>query len=269
MDAIQGIVLGLIQGITELLPVSSSGHLILVPYFLGWQDQGLLFDMALNTGTLLALMIYFHRDIMELTTGWFRSFKGGLADNPHGRLAWAVALGTIPAGVAGILIKDFVEGSGRDPKIVGSTLIFYGMLLWWADRRALLSRQLNLLTLRDALLIGLAQALALIPGTSRSGITMTAALLLGFSRDAAARFAFLLAIPIGVAAAILDIKELLHANITSAAWEKIGLAFVVAALSALFVIHWLLGWVRRHNMTPFVVYRVILGLIVYWLAFGR
>ncbi|MBF0154594.1 MAG: undecaprenyl-diphosphate phosphatase [Magnetococcales bacterium] len=268
MDVFQGVVLGLIQGVTELLPISSSGHLILTPFFLGWKDQGLLFDMALNTATLLALMIYFRQDVFDLIRGWFVSLGGGgLADNPHGRLAWAIGLATIPAGVAGILLKGFVEGAARDPRVIGSTLIFYGLLLWVVDRRATLTKKLDAMTLRDAMVIGAAQALALVPGTSRSGITMTAALLLGFNRETAARFAFLLAIPIGVAVAILDTKELLHENISLAAWKQIGVAFFVAGFSALAVIHWLLGWLRRRDMTPFVVYRVLLGLVVFWLAF--
>ncbi|MBF0425047.1 MAG: undecaprenyl-diphosphate phosphatase [Magnetococcales bacterium] len=269
MDVIQGVVLGLIQGITELLPVSSSGHLILTPFFLGWKDQGLLFDMALNTATLLALMIYFRQDVINLIGGWFASFSVGLKDNPHGRMAWSIGLATIPAGVAGIFLKGFVEGLARDPRMVGFTLIFYGLLLWLVDRRATLAKGFDLLTLRDAMIIGFAQALALVPGTSRSGITMTAALFLGFNRETAARFAFLLAIPIGVAVAILDTKELLHEQIPLAAWEEIGVAFLTAMFSALAVIHWLLGWLRRRNMTVFVVYRVLLGVVVFWLAFSR
>ncbi|MBF0176332.1 MAG: undecaprenyl-diphosphate phosphatase [Magnetococcales bacterium] len=268
MEWLHGIILGLIQGVTELLPVSSSGHLILVPYFFQWQDQGLLFDMALNTATLLALIIYFRQDVFGLAQGWFRTLSGGgMADNPQGRMAWAIGLATIPAGVTGVLIKGYVEGSARDPRVVGSTLIFYGLLLWLADRRASLVRSLDTLTLREALLIGMAQTLALVPGTSRSGITITAALFLGFNREASARFAFFLAIPIGIAVGILDIKELLHEKIPLAAWLQIGVAFLAATLSALAVIHWLLGWLRRHNLTPFVVYRVLLGMVVFWLAF--
>jgi undecaprenyl-diphosphatase len=264
MEWLQAIFLGLVQGITEFLPISSSGHLILMPYPFGWQDQGLIFDVAVNTGTLVAVIFYFRHEVKDILGGFARSLhKGGLTDNPSGYLAWAVGLATIPVGFAGLLLKDQVATFGRDPMVVAVASIFFGLMLWIADRRTRLDRGLTGLTWRDAVLIGIGQVFALIPGTSRSGVTMTAGLFLGFDRETAARFSFLMAIPVGLLAGGLEFIELLHTKPTLHEWGFMAVGFMVSMFSALLVIRWLMAWVKSRNMTVFVVYRVLLGIIVF------
>jgi len=189
MTPFEAAILAIVQAVTEFLPVSSSGHLILLPRLLGWSDQGLEFDIATNSGTLLAVMFYFRTDLAKMARGFGDSFSAsGRAANLEARLLYAMLLGTIPAAAAGLLIKDWVSTYGREPRLIAATAIFYGLLLIVADRIGKKSRGEGEIGRSEALLIGCAQALALVPGTSRSGITMTAALLLGFARPAAARF---------------------------------------------------------------------------------
>ncbi len=267
MDWMQATILGLIQGITEFLPISSSGHLILVPHLFGWLDQGLMFDVAANTGSLLAVVLYFRHDLARLIRGFFRSLKpGGFQGNPEGQLAWSIGLATIPVGLAGLMFKDQVSTLARDPLVVGSTSIIFGLLLFWADRFGPRQRSLADLTWHDALWIGLAQALALIPGTSRSGVTITAGLFIGFTREDAARFSFLMAIPVGLLAGGLEIYHVLQLSPTLYEWAVMGWGLLVSAISAYFVIDWLLSWLQRQTMTVFVIYRVILGLIIFALV---
>jgi undecaprenyl-diphosphatase len=257
------VLLAVVQGITEFIPVSSSAHLILVPFFLGWKDQGLDFDIATNTGTLIAVLVYFRRDVRDLVVGFFtnRPLSGDGAYHPR-RLAWAITLGTIPAGIAGLLIHDWVKTQARNPLLIAGTSIGYGLLLLLADRLGRKERTLGDLGVSAALLIGVAQALALIPGTSRSGITITAALLLGFSRPAAARFSFLLSIPIGVLVALKSAKDLLDAHVTAASLVPMAIGIVVSAVVGYLVIAWLLAWLRRQSLTVFVVYRLLLGALI-------
>lgn len=261
MTLLQAIVLGIVQGITEFLPISSSAHLILVPWLFGWADQGLSFDIAANTGTLLAVAVYFRRELGELVAGFVRAGRATAtaADRAQARLAWALALGTVPAGAAGLLLHDFVATEARTPRFVALEMIFFALVLLAADRMAKERRDLAALTVNDAVLIGCAQALALLPGTSRSGITMSAALLLGFARPAAARFSFLLSIPVGLLAAAKDGWDLLGGAPLSGEVAPIATVVVVSALTGLGVIHWLLGWLRRRGMTVFVVYRLLLA----------
>ncbi|MBF0125668.1 MAG: undecaprenyl-diphosphate phosphatase [Magnetococcales bacterium] len=267
MEWMHSIILGVVQGVTEFLPISSSAHLILVPYLLGWQDQGLIFDIAANTGSLVAVLVYFWRDVEALTKGFLRTLRpGGFRDNPAGRMAWAVGWATIPIGLAGLLFKQHVETLARNPALIGSTMIFFGLLMWWADRRGARCRGLEHLTWRDAVIIGLAQMLALIPGTSRSGITMTAALFSGFTREASARFSFLMAIPVGVLAGGLEAVELIRVGLTFSEWLFMGLGFVVSGVSAFLVIHWLLTWLRHQSLLPFAIYRIVLGLFIFILV---
>jgi undecaprenyl-diphosphatase len=265
------VLLAVVQGITEFIPVSSSAHLILVPFFLGWKDQGLDFDIATNTGTLIAVLVYFRRDVRDLVVGFFtgqpRSTQAGGDGDGHPdydprRLAWAIMLGTIPAGIAGLLIHDWVKTQARNPLLIAGTSIGYGLLLLLADRLGRKERTLGDLGISAALLIGVAQALALIPGTSRSGITITAALLLGFSRPAAARFSFLLSIPIGVLVALKSAKDLLDAHVTAADLAPMAIGVVVSAVVGYLVIAWLLAWLRRQSLTVFVVYRLLLGALI-------
>jgi len=191
METAHIIWLALVQGLTEFLPVSSSAHLILVPSLLGWPDQGLAFDVAVHLGTLIAVVTYFRRDILNLFIAWLGSITGkGMS--PEARLAWGVIVGTIPAGIVGLLFKDLIEIYLRSPLVIAATTIIFGLLLWFADKRAKLQRDELSLGWQDFLVIGGAQAMALVPGTSRSGITITAGLLLGLPREAAARYSFLL-----------------------------------------------------------------------------
>lgn len=262
MSALQAVVLAIVQAVTEFLPISSSGHLILVPRFLGWSDQGLSFDVATHAGTLLAILLYFRRDVTDLVLGFFtgkpRSIHVEYAPRP---MATAIILGTIPAGVAGLLLKDWIATEARNPLLIAGTAIFYGLLLGFADRKGEKYREIDSVGYLDALIIGVAQALALVPGTSRSGITMTAALFLGLTRPAAARFSFLLSIPITAAACILDAVDLIQAG-DPAQYVPMAIGLAVSAVAGYVVIAGLLAWLRRQPLTVFVVYRVILGLVL-------
>jgi len=259
----QAVVLAVVQAVTEFLPISSSGHLILVPYFLGWPDQGLAFDIATHTGTLLAILAYFWRDVRDLVVGFFTgaptSADGSYAPRP---LAWAIALGTIPAGLAGLAFKDWIATEARNPLLIAGTTFLYALLLFWADRSGRHEREIGELGWRDALLIGTAQALALVPGTSRSGVTITAALLLGFARPAAARFTFLLIIPISVLVAVLDAVELAQAGVTAEQLMAMALGLAVSAVVGYLVIAWFLSWLRQRRLTVFVVYRLLLAAVI-------
>jgi undecaprenyl-diphosphatase len=257
----QAVVLSLVQAVTEFLPISSSGHLILVPYFLGWPDQGLSFDVAAHLGTTLAVLAYFRAELIDLVGGFWRGAPGRHDFVPR-RLGWALIVGTIPAALAGLTLEAKIEAHLRSPLLIAGTTLIYGLLLLVADRAGRQERGLEGLGLRDALLVGLAQALALVPGTSRSGITITAALLLGFTRSAAARFAFLLFIPVGVLAGGHDLVKLWRAGELWPQIVPIGIAITVSGLVGFLVIGWLLDWLRNRRLTPFVVYRVLLAVVI-------
>ncbi len=264
MEWIQILILALLQGLTEFLPVSSSAHLVLVPVFTSWPDQGLAFDVALHLGSLAAVILYFRRELLAMARGWLRSLPHRPRE-PDARLAWAVLLATIPVGVAGILLRDQVETVLRQPLVLAAALIGFGLLLGWADWRYRGQRSEYQLGWRDVLAVGCAQVLALIPGTSRSGITMTAALMMGLGREAAARFAFLLSIPVIMAASLLEIIELLTAE-TAVDWYAIASGTILSGISAWLCIHYFLALVQRIGMAPFVVYRLLLGLVLLWFA---
>jgi len=256
MDALHTIVLALVQGLTEFLPISSSAHLILMPFVLGWDDQGLAFDVAVHVGSLLAVLTYFRRDLSSMIRAWLGNVTGGLS-TPDSRLAWAVIIATVPAVVAGLAINSYAD-SLRDPVIIAAATGFFALVLWWADGYARADHDEYGLSWRQALHIGLAQVLALIPGTSRSGITITAGLALGLSRRAAARFSFLLAIPIILAAGSLKTYELLTLK-DATPWGAVVLGATVSAVAAYSCIHWFLKLVERVGMLPFVIYRVVLA----------
>jgi len=260
MDWLQIVVLALVQGITEFLPVSSSAHLILVPVLTGWPDQGLAFDVAVHLGTLSAVVWYFRHTLGRIARDWLASLRQRQAVGESG-LAWAVIVGTLPAVIVGGLFKDFIEAYLRGPLVIAATTIVFGLLLGWADLHGRRSRSEYSLTLRDVLLIGLAQALALIPGTSRSGITITAGLLLGLTRDAAARFSFLLAIPIILAAGILETRDLI-ASPAAVDWGALVTGAVLSGVSAYLCIHYFLKLLDRLGMMPFVAYRLVLGTLL-------
>jgi len=252
--------LALVQGLTEFLPVSSSAHLILVPSLLGWEDQGLAFDVAVHLGTLIAVVAYFRRDIVELFVAWTRSFGGTMT--AEARLAWGVVVGTIPAGLVGLAFKDVIETHLRSPLVIATTTILFGLLLWYADRRSKLARDEYTLGWRDFLVVGGAQALALVPGTSRSGITITAGLLLGLTREAAARYSFLLSIPIIVLSGLGVTKDLATSP-GPVDWTALGLGTIIAAVSAFLCIKLFLAYIDRMGMGPFVLYRLALGVLLF------
>lgn len=263
MDLFQIIALAILQGLTEFLPISSSAHLILLPIIAGWQDQGLAFDVAVHVGTLAAVIIYFRHTLVILFKDWFQSViqRQLVGDS---KLAWAILFGTIPVGLAGLLLSDVIESSLRSPLVIAATTIIFGLLLGWADWQGKRQRNEHQLTWQDVLIVGVAQAVALMPGTSRSGITMTAGLILGLSREAAARFSFLLSIPVIFLAGSLKLVEFIQSD-TSTDWSAILIGTTLSALTAFICIHLFLKLLEKMGMWPFVVYRLILGVILIWL----
>ena len=257
MDLIQIIVLSLLQGFTEFLPISSSAHLILPSQVLGWADQGLAFDVATHIGTLAAVILYFRRDVVSIAQGWATTGFSKRMD-ANARLAWAIVIATIPAGLVGLFCGDWIESNFRSSEVIAYSTIGFGLLLLAADRMASEHKDIVQMTLTAALIIGIFQAFALIPGTSRSGITITAALFLGFQRQSAARFSFLISIPLILAAGLLKTKELVEQT-TQVDWTEIGLAAFISAVSAYVCIYFFLAMINRIGMIPFVVYRLILG----------
>jgi undecaprenyl-diphosphatase len=253
-------VLAIVQGLTEFLPISSSGHLILVPSFLQWDDQGLQFDVAVHFGSLIAVCVYFRNDIVGMLKGSFE-ILGGKINTPYSRMVLALALGTIPAAMAGLLLAGWIEEHLRSPIVVASTLSGYGLLLAFADRIGRKERVVADVRVKDALLIGLAQALALVPGTSRSGITITAGLLLGLRRQDAARFSFLLAVPVILLAAIYEGGKLILSD-AAVAWNELGFAALVSAIVAYLSIDFFMRFVNRIGLLPFAIYRVILAAVI-------
>lgn len=259
MDIIQILVLALVQGLTEFLPISSSAHLILVPLITGWQDQGLAFDVAVHVGTLTAVVLYFRKQIGVMFLAWIASLKGEHSEDS--RLAWGVLIGTIPVGIVGLLFKDYIAGNLRTELVIAITTILFGLLLWYADWSGKRNRDEHSLSWKDIIIIGCAQAVALIPGTSRSGITITAGLMLGLTAQAAARFSFLLSIPVIVLAGgmeTLDYLEVANAGDVN----DLVYGALISAFSAYLCIHYFLKLLEKTNMTPFVIYRLLLGFIL-------
>ena len=261
MDFLQILILALVQGVTEFLPVSSSAHLILVPILTGWQDQGLAFDVAVHVGTLAAVVLYFRKEIGKMTVSWLGSVTGRGMD-ADAKLAWAVLLGTIPVGLCGLLFKDLIEEHLRHPYVLATTTLLFALLLWWADARSRGERNEYSIGWLDILFIGLAQALALIPGTSRSGATMTAALFLGLSRQAAARFSFLLSVPVIVLAGGLSTLDYLE-TATIDDMQPLMLGALLSGVSAYFCIHYFLKLLEKIGMMPFVIYRIVLAVFLF------
>ena len=265
MTTIQIIVLAVVQGLTEFLPISSSGHLVLVPYLVAWTDQGLAFDVAVHFGSLLAVVVFFREDIAGLLRGGVQ-LLGGDVKSPQPYMALAIGLGTIPAAVAGLLFASWIETNLRDPSIIVYTLAGYGVLMALADRYARRDRAIAEVRIRDAVIIGVAQALALVPGTSRSGVTITAGRLLGFERQDAARFSFLLSAPVILLATVYKGAELILGDIP-VAWSELALGVMVSAIVAYVSIDFFMRFVTRIGLAPFAIYRLALAaLILYLLA---
>lgn len=262
-DLFQAAVLAFIQGLTEFLPVSSSGHLLLPALLLGWPDQGLAFDVAAHLGSLLAVTVYFRHDLRRLLSAWLLSLPHpktafSSAGDETARLAWCLVIGTVPAAAAGALLNDVVSGTARSLWVAGTTSIVFGALLYYAERRTKGHRSLQDINLKTALWVGLAQALALIPGTSRAGITMTAALFCNLSKQAAARFSFLLAIPVIAASALFTTADLM-AEGPSVNWWMLAWTAALSGLVAFACIHLFLKLIARIGFLPFVIYRLLLG----------
>jgi undecaprenyl-diphosphatase len=258
MDILQAIALAVLQGLTEFLPISSSAHLILLPVIAGWQDQGLAFDVAVHVGTLTAVVLYYRKDLAKIISAWF-GFLVGKGLNDEAKLAWYVGLGTIPVGLVGISLSDAMQETLRSPLVIAGATIVFALLLWWAEKRA--KEQRDIITLLDAVMVGLFQAIALIPGTSRSGITITAGLLLGLKREYAARFSFLLSIPVIALAGSLKALELYQSDI-AVIWGFMFIGATVSAVVAYLTITWFLKLLDKVGMMPFVWYRLILGVVL-------
>tara|TARA_B100001250_G_scaffold75489_1_gene61793 strand:+ start:1219 stop:1998 length:780 start_codon:yes stop_codon:yes gene_type:complete len=256
MDLIQALILAIIQGMTEFLPVSSSAHLILVPKIIGWNDQGLLFDIALHFGTLLAVLIYFRDDLAQMIEGLLRN----RSDNIMQSDVMILIIATIPVVLVGGLFNDWIENNLRSSNVIATTSIIFGLILLASDK---FSSSKNNLTLRIGLLIGLAQVLALIPGVSRSGITITMGLFMGLGRVKSAKFSFLLAIPVILGASVLQIYESYSIAFSSINYVLLLTGLSVSFLFAYFTIHSFLAFVTKVGMFPFVIYRIALGLSIF------
>ncbi len=263
MTWLQVVVLAIVQGISEFLPISSSGHLVLVPVAFGWTDQGLAFDVAVHFGSLIAVCLFFWDDIKAMIRGGF-SLLGMNFDGPEARMALGIGLGTIPAAVAGLTLAGWIEANLRDPSVIVFTLAGYGILMVVADRLGKRDKNISDITLKHAFIIGCAQALALIPGTSRSGITITAGRFLGFDRRDAARFSFLLSVPVILLATIFEMGSLVVRD-AEVPWAQFGVAVVVSAIVAYISIDFFMRFVTRIGLLPFAAYRIVLAAIILYL----
>jgi undecaprenyl-diphosphatase len=262
----EAIILGIVQGLSEFLPISSSGHLLLVPWFGGWEELDpsvkKSFDVALHLGTLVAVVGYFRRDvIVYVREGTRLVVRRDRPASPEGRLAWLFVLATLPAAAVGALFEDAIDSRLGTPVIIGVSLIVFGVILLWADRLLGL-RKVGQFTVRDALIVGAAQALALNPGTSRSGITMTAARAIGFERDAAVRISFLMSIPVITGAVVFKLGGLLVDGIPEGLLAPMIVGIITSGLAGWLAVWGTLRIVRTHSFLPFVVYRVALGVVV-------
>jgi undecaprenyl-diphosphatase len=261
VNLIQSIILGIVQGLTEFLPISSSAHLRIVPAILGWEDPGAAFTAVCQLGTEAAVLIFFRHELWTVARKWLggpRRF-----DDPDVRLGWYLIVATIPIGILGFIFRDDIETGARNLWLIGTVLILFALVLGYADRVGRHEREIDQLSVRDGALIGLAQSLSLVPGVSRSGATMSAGLLLGLRRPAAARFSFLLAVPAVVASGLFELKDV----ITGDERSTTPLGYVLVATAVAFVvgyaaIAWLLRYLARHSVNIFVVYRVLLGSTV-------
>jgi undecaprenyl-diphosphatase len=262
LTTLQAIILGLVQGLGEFLPVSSSAHLVLVPWLFNWEDPGLTFDIALHLGTLVAVIIYFWKDWLHLLTKGFTDVK-----SKDGRLFWYLVLATVPGAIIGFLLEKKAETVFRNPVLIAVMLILLGIILYWADRRSAKKTDIANITLRTSFLIGLSQALAVIPGVSRSGITMTTGLLLGMTREGAARFSFLLSAPIILGAAVVKLPHVIAQP--QMITPNFILGMVVSCLAGLAGISFLLRFVQTKTFLPFAWYRFALGALIILVFFWR
>lgn len=266
MDYMHAFVLAVLQGLTEFLPISSSAHLVIPSLVLNWPDQGLAFDVAVHVGTLAAVLVYYCRDLVAMGRAWLGSLSGR-GSSAGSRMVWYLLLATIPAGLMGVLLGDAIEAHARNLPVIATTTLVFGIVLGLADRHAVRVPGDSAIGWRQAILIGVAQALALVPGVSRSGITITAGLFLNLSRQDAARFSFLLSIPVIAGAGLLKVKDLAESGVP-VAWGALGLAALVSGITAFSCITIFLRLLDRVGMMPFVYYRIALALLLYalWLV---
>ncbi len=261
MNIFQAIFLGILQGLTEFLPISSSAHLRIFPALFGWDDPGAAFTAVTQLGTLAAVVIFFARDLLRIGVTWARSLvTSSLRRDPDAHMGWYILVGTLPIGVLGLLFEAQIDTAARDLRVIAATLIVLGLVLWFTDRVGQQRKELGNLTLRDGLAYGFAQALALVPGVSRSGATISAGLFMGYTRTAAARYSFLLSVPAIFAAGLFKLPDI-------SAGDGPGLGLTLLATLLAFVsgyasIAWLLRYVSRNSYLPFVVYRIGLGLLI-------
>jgi len=267
LSTLQAVVLAFIQGLTEFLPISSSGHLAMVPLLSTWPDQGLAFDCVVHLGTLTAVVYYFRSDLAKMIFGFGETIqKRSWSANRDGQMAWMIGFATIPVGIAGLAFKDLIENDLRTIETIGISSIVFGLLLLASDKLGKRTRTESAWGIKDVMIVGFAQAIALIPGTSRSGITMTAALFLGYTREAAARFSFLLSIPVIFLAGGLKVKDWIESPDQIASLNELIIGYVVSAIAAYVCIHYFLKFLDRVGMGPFVIYRVILGAVLLWMV---
>ncbi|GAB2862544.1 undecaprenyl-diphosphate phosphatase [Myroides odoratimimus subsp. xuanwuensis] len=268
MDLLKAVVLGTLQGLTEFLPISSSAHLRIFPEMVGWGDPGAAFTAVIQIGTELAVLIYFREDILRIATAWLKSLvKPEYRGHLDARMGWFIIIGSLPIVVLGIALKDVIESDFRSLWIIGTTLIVLGIILGVADRLSRNNKTIKQINLRDAVLMGLAQAAALVPGVSRSGATISMGRILGYEREAATRYAFLLAIPAVVGAGLFELKEIPHGDNTFG-WGPTIVATVVSFVVGYAAIAWLLRYVSTRSYLPFVVYRIGLGALTLGLVAG-
>jgi undecaprenyl-diphosphatase len=266
MTILQAIILGIVQGLTEFLPISSSGHLLLVPWLFNWHfllenpDLNKTFVVALHLGTFVAVVIYFWREIVRLAGAWVRSISRRSLAEPEGRLAWLLIVSTVPAALVGVLFEDFITNTLGKPWMIGVAMIVFAGFMYLVDHIARLDRGIEALTWLDALLIGVAQALALLPGVSRSGITMMTGLLVRLDRESAARYSFLMSIPVIGGAAVFKGLEVARDGLPAGTATPFLVGMVTAAVSGIAAIWFTLAYLKRHNFNLFVVYRIVVGV---------
>jgi len=271
----QAIVLGIVQGLAEFLPISSSAHLILVPWVLGWDDPGLAFDVALHWGTLFAVLIVFWRDWVQLISAGLRSLGDRrFLDTPERRLFWGLVVATIPGAIVGKLLGDLAEEKLRSPLLIAVTMSVMGLLLWAADKGGRKQKLAEQMTMGEAAGIGVAQAFALIPGVSRSGSTITLGLAFGYTREAIARFTFLLSTPIIFGAGLLKFPKMLremHSGASPLGWDGLAAGCIASAIVGALVIRWLLAYLRTRTFAVFAIYRLVVaaGILVLWYSGKR
>ena len=266
MSTLEAIVLGLVQGLTEFLPISSTGHILYVPALAGWPDPGAAFSAVIQLGTMAAVLVYFRADLWRMALAFLKSFTGDhplwKSEDSDGRIGWYIVLGTIPIAIVGIVFKDQIENNVRTLSLVAIVMILFSFVLMAADLKGAQDRDVKELTLKDGIIIGLFQALALIPGVSRSGSTISGGLFLGLNRESATRYSFLLSVPAVVLSGLFELRHIGDSTGASVGIGPTAIATVLAFISGYFAIAFLLRFVRTHNFSVFVIYRVAVGVLM-------